>query len=1500
MGQAADHNNISPTSDVRSGLVGYSNESQLLVGGVDCRGLIDTGSMITTLADSFYKEHLQHVTPLLPLVDILDIDVAGGYKLPYYGYIATDISFPVKCGIEDARCVVLMLVVPDTSYNKNVPVLVGTNVLRTMKNRVAAEHSSQLPQAWQVAFQWLMDRDGDRTDEVRCNSIQVNPTVYSAKALVIPGDSCAIVPGIVKGLGQKHKFTMVTEECESPLPGSILVAPCVVSSVSTDNTVCIKIQNLASKQVTIPPGSPLCMLHQVKDIIPIDNLSNSRLDASSKEFLEMFDLTEAQKLLTPSDFGTFNQLLLDWKHVFSLGEFDLGRTSLIKHEINLTNDRPIKQRHHKIPPAMFEEVRMHLRDMLDAGIIRESKSPWASPLVVVRKKDNSLRVCIDMRAINNLTIRDAYYMPRMEESMDALAGAEYFSSLDLKSGYWQVELEEAHKERTAFTAGSLGLFECNTMPFGVTNGCATFQRLMEKVMDGLQPSQCLIFLDDLLLHSKTVGEHLERLKNVFQRLSEAGLKLNAKKSQFFRKSVKFLGHIVSSEGLEVDQDKISALKNWPVPKNVRQLRQFLGFSSFYRRYVRDYGKIAKPLSDLLADPPNIKQKVGKWSKRNARKKNKYRRIGWAWKEEQQSAFEEIIRLLCSAPVLAFADYNLPFILHTDASRQGLGAVLYQVQNGVQRVIAYASRGLRAAERNYPAHKLEYLALKWAVTEKFHEYLYGHRFEVRTDNNPLTYVLTSAKLDAAGHRWLAELSTYNFSISYRAGRLNIDADALSRIPGLQEDDPDGRNHVTPEGVEAIIHSHMHQVPFVQSIGIGVGALAATELNISGEMMATPVDVAAIQAKDPCITEVIKWLKKKRQPNLNDLRTAKLETRKLLKEIKSLTLENNILYRNRTVEGKHERQIVLPKASRTEVLTTLHDEMGHMGRERTLDLVRSRFFWPGMVTDIGRYVATCPRCLRRKAGMLPERAPLVSITSTEPMELLCIDYLSLEPSRGFSSVLVITDHFTKFTQAIPTRNQSAKTTAKILFDNFMLHYGVPARIHSDQGRSFDCKVIHELCILLGVEKTRTTPYHPQGNGCTERFNRTLLNMLGTLPEDKRSKWPDHISRIVHAYNCTKHESTGFSPFELMFGRNPRLPIDVLYGIERQKETLTYIQYIEDLRSSLELAFRQATRHLQAAKQKQEHYYNRKVRGTSLQEGDLVLVRKLGTHLFDKLADKWEEPVYKVVRKPYKDLPVFQVRPVDGGRLRTLHRNLLLPIQTRMEDEDVIDHGEPTGRQTTNVVDEHPVDDTDEEQTVVGLLPQQQQPTGLVVDHQGSHTGVISSAEEEDLTVVSDDEMPDVQVVQGSTLPVDETGHQHLDTSEAGITDLDNYVADLEELSVSNTETLDQVGDRTAVSNDGENTSVEGTEEAHVEEQIAPPPLVSTAPKPAPRPAPRRSERIKRKPKWQTSGDWQVSQATVECKPEWVNRGEYLVHFLQACPVDVINKPEILNTVLNFIKP
>ncbi len=1203
--------NVSSQNSQQCQLVGDSNEVDILANGHECTALLDTGSMITTVCEDFYERILKKDCEMQSLDTILTIQSAGGHDLPYHGVV--EVPIKASANEESEDFVVPVLVVGDTAYNKEVPFIIGTNVISAIQKVPSS-------QAWKVAVESLR----------QCNQ-HVSCNVYSVGRVVIPANQKVVISARV-GIPQENQHCII--ESSEFLPGGLMM-PTTLVEMRKDGKVKLQIVNFSNKDIEIPRRQNIgeCELVTVLS----SSVTVNHEDTNTPMVKPEFDLSNSE--LTEPQIAAAKELLDNWNEVFATSPTELGEAEAVKHNICLTDNTPFRDRHRRVPPAQYDEVRKHLEEMIACGAIRHSKSPWSSNVVLARKKDGALRLCIDFRKLNHRTVRDGYQLPRVDETFDKMYGAQWFSSLDLQSGYWQVEMREEDKAKTAFRVGDLGFYECNRMPFGLTNAPATFQRLMEQTLQNLP--NVIVFIDDIVIFSASFEEHLEKLDKVFDRLKKAGLKLKPKKCHLFKHKVKYLGHVISEQGIETDPAKTDVICTWPVPKTTHELRKALGFFGYYRRFIQGYSQLVKPLYDLLKGP-------------NSKRENKSTKIELS--ETAIQAFTDIKAKLTQPPILAYANFNEPFELHTDASQAGLGAVLYQKQEGKLRVIAYASRGLKTAEHNYSAHRLEFLALKWAVTEKFHDYLYGQDFVVYTDNNPLSYVLTSAKLDSAGARWLSELSQYQFSIKYRPGKNNTDADVLSRIH-----EPPDEQVINQDSVQAVCSSAVNTGGFVEILSMSQSVIDSIEDEDDDSLdHLTWRDWKKKQCKDPVINRIIQLKQANKRIKDADIRLNPMDMKIYSRQWEKLCLRRGVLYREREYQGNTVYQLVLPTNDRQNALTGLHENAGHFGQDRTLEMVRLRFFWPKMADDVTAKVKNCERCIRRKMTV-PDRAPLVSVKTTQPMELVAMDYLTVEPSKGnIENILVITDHFSKFSQAIPTKNQTSKTTAQALI-KFFLDFGFPHRLHADQGRNFESDVIKELCHLGGIDKTRTTPYHPMGNGQCERFNRTLMDMLGTLSAEEKSNWKDHIHALVHAYNATKHESTGYSPFYLMFGRHPRLPIDVAMGVEpAERQIQRGVSYVKDLRQRLERAYELARKHMEEKSEKRKELYDKRVRGAKVEVGDRVLLRNVGLKGRHKLANRWSDEIYYVIDQPNLDIPVFIIKKEGRSRVtRTIHRNLLLPI-------------------------------------------------------------------------------------------------------------------------------------------------------------------------------------------------------------------------------------------------
>ena len=455
----------------------------------------------------------------------------------------------------------------------------------------------------------------------------------------------------------------------------------------------------------------------------------------------------------------FLQLINDSADICATSQMDIGRTSILKHEINTGNNTPVAKQAYRANPVKRQFIEQEIEDMERRGIIRKSKSPWASPVVVVDKKDNTKRFCVDYRKLNKITKIDRYPLPRIDDLLETFRTANWFTTLDLASGYWQVEMNESDKEKTAFITHK-GLYEFNVMPFGLCNAPGTFQRLMNYVLQEFLGKFVAVYLDDIIIYSKTFEQHIDHIGQVFRALRKAILKIKLKKGYFCFPNLAFLGHIMGRNGISPDPTKVEKIKSFPEPQNLKELRGALGLFSYYRKFVKNFSNIAKPMLMLLKkDTPFI------------------------WTEKQQEAFNFLKKCLMEAPILQYPDFEKPFVLYTDSSGTGLGAVLSQIDDEKrERVIAYASRSLNKAECNYGITDQECLAVVWAI-KHFEQYLGLLPFKVVTDHSALKFLQTAEIPTGKRARWIMYLQQFNFEIVHRPGKENKNADALSRIPEM---------------------------------------------------------------------------------------------------------------------------------------------------------------------------------------------------------------------------------------------------------------------------------------------------------------------------------------------------------------------------------------------------------------------------------------------------------------------------------------------------------------------------------------------------------------------------------------------------------------------------------------------------------------------------------------------------------------------------------------------
>ena len=1278
--------------------------------GVATKALWDTGSQVSLINEKWRRDHLPH-TMVRDTEEILGAGTIVGKAvnktaIPFTGWV--EVKF--QLGSEEApqpELLVPVLIARDPQVAEEP--IIGYNVIEQLLKRGMEQHpdvtSKNVSTAFsfdckrtEVLMQLIQSTDGDSKDGV----VRVGRT-----RTVIPAGQMKEVKCSVRTGPLPSKQEVLFEPDENPkYPDGLNITEMIISlQEGSWSRVTIPVTNDTGHDITLVPRTVLGQIQRVKTIYPADTrpvqveggstspaeVSEGKESRTSQQREEhggtvalkdesLWDPPVSVAHLTSEQQQKVKQMLREESGAFSKDDKDVGCIPSLELKIRLSDTTPVRRTYTSVPKPLHKEVKEYLEDLLNRGWIKKSRSPYSSPIVCVRKKDGSLRLCVDYRELNQKSIPDRHPIPRVQDMLNSLAGSAWFSVLDQGKAYHQGFLEESSRPLTAFIT-PWGLYEWVRIPFGLSSAPAEFQRSMEECLIGLRDETCQPYLDDNLVHSKTFEDHLSAMQTVLRRYQEHGVKLTAKKCEVFKDRVKFLGKIVSKEGYAMDPAELAPVQvlKERKPETVGELRKLLGFISYYRPYIPDFSRIAKPLYSMLSAKKTPGSKVkGKGTSQGGGKRKKADQLSSrqpiTWTAQHQKVLCQLIEFLVDPPTIGYPDYEKPFILHCDASQDGLGAVLYQRQQGKLVVIGYGSRTLTAPEKNYHLHsgKLEFLAMKWAICERFRDFLYySPAFVVYTDNNPLTYVLTTAKLNATTHRWVAELADFNFSIKYRPGKANGDADGLSRMPLDMEKymrtcSQEVQQEVITSVTQALQLQSQEQEPWMCPVTIATAC--AEEDN---ERVSSPVDeisredLKKAQEKDVVIGKVREYVVKRQWPSLKG-RDRRDDTTVLIREKNRLYVdEDGILHRKAGTRA----QLVLPKQFHQLIYKELHEEMGHLGVERTLNLIRDRFYWPHMQRDVDHYVTKVCSCLKRKRPNKPTRAPLTNVVTTHPFEIVSIDFLHLESCKGgYEYILIVMDHFTRFAQAYACTNKAAKTAAEKIFGDFVLKFGFPSKLHHDQGREFENRLFAKLEDYCGIQGSRTTPYHPQGNGQVERFNRTLLSMLRNLTDEAKSDWKSSLAKVVHAYNCTRCEATGFAPYYLLYGRNPRLPVDIMFGLKPSDQSASHSEYANKWRTRMEEAYRLASKTAQVERNRAKEHYDQRTYGVALQPGCRVLVRNFAERGGPgKLRSYWEEQVHVVTERKHEDSPVYVIRPERGpGRTRVLHRNLLLPCDFLPVDE------------------------------------------------------------------------------------------------------------------------------------------------------------------------------------------------------------------------------------------
>ena len=757
----------------------------------------------------------------------------------------------------------------------------------------------------------------------------------------------------------------------------------------------------------------------------------------------------------------------------------------------------------------------------------------------------------------------------------------------------------------------------------------------------------LIFLDDVLVFSKSEEEHHRHLKLVFDALREANLKLKPKKCRLFQQAVTYLGYKLSADGIAPDDNKLTAVRDWKRPDNVTEVRSFVGFCGYYRRFIKDFAGIAKPLREI--------------TKKNQR---------FVWTPECHNAFEKLKLALIDSSILRHPDYRSPFILDTDASDNSLGAVLSNIVDGVEYPVAFASRVLSPAECRYSTTKREALAVIQAM-KWFKPYIWGTKFVLRTDHASLQWLFRQNN-DGMIFRMLQKLQEFDFQVVHRPGEKHGNADGLSR-----------QCSVTPEVSEEEKLQMFGTCPTASTLADALGHInrvSTAAANVENEAMTIEFqeDTEAFkqtQQEDPTIRFILEWANAAKHPDQCPLMELKAKKSAVIERGEDsvsmwslwdqLELSNGILYRKWHLEGTNKtvKQLVVPEVLREMVLEQMHDSKlsgGHFAFQKTLDRARQRFWWPKMRKDIERKCEHCKVCQARSTSGKKRKAPLQTINVGIRFSKVAADILgpvTKAKNSGAKYILALTDYFTKYVVCVPLASMTAEDVARAIVENWVLKFGAPDCLHTDQGANFCSDLVLEVCKLFGMEKTRTSPFHPQGNGMVERHNRVIADVISKYCADNPNSWDTMVPYLNFVYNTTVHRTTGHTPFSLVFGQECKYPVDLLLP-KAPGAKMPGHEFTEWLEGQFREAHMNARETLGGNQQRQKDYYQKTVFGDELKVGQKVWLFAPHKAKSRKFYLPWDGPfiiVDKVSEVNYKIS-----KENNAAKWQIVHYNRLKPYK------------------------------------------------------------------------------------------------------------------------------------------------------------------------------------------------------------------------------------------------
>lgn len=987
----------------------------------------------------------------------------------------------------------------------------------------------------------------------------------------------------------------------------------------------------------------------------IYTMSNEKGSGNCEKRLKK--LKEYFKKKTPKQFlGKILNLCSRYTDVFALPEDKMTVNNFYKQKLRLKNETAVYAKNYRLPKTQKDEIDKQVKKLLDNELIEPSVSSFNSPLIVVPKKSSNgekkWRMCVDYRMLNKNLIPDKFPLPRIDDILDSLGRAKYFSCLDLFSGFHQIPIEEESREMTAFSTDK-GAYQWKVLPFGLNVAPNSFARMMSLAFAALPPEQAFIYMDDIVVIGCSEDHQLENLEAVFKICRKYNLRLNPEKCEFFRPEVTFLGHSCTEKGILPDNKKLDSIDRYPKPHDKEATKRFTAFANYYRRFIPNFSQTIQPLNSLSR-----------------------KRVEFMWTDECEHAFEAIKWALKSPKLLAYPDFKKEFIVTVDASNMGVGSQLSQMFDGVERPIAFASKSFKNGELNKPIIEKELLAIHFAITT-FRPYLYGTHFTVLSDHAPLVYLYNMKNPASKLTRIRLELEEYDFTIIHIKGKDNVVADALSRIKlsDIKSSFEESETVLVMTRAQTRNLNKNDKMP----IKINENDICKEpKIYEKGENefdKSTPRIKSKLE-KDKYVIRAYQKHKELFAIKITGATGSKIYIGKILRTIQNETVKSNIgtiqwpmndpifevvsinefknvgntLLENLTIHLVSPSMQIKDKNEKSEIFAKYHNDPlygGHVGIKKMYSRIRSKYYWKDMVNEIRNYVMNCERCNVSKHRNHTKVPMMITNTPQKPFDVVIIDTIGPLPKSENGNVYAVTIicDMTKYLVTCAVPDKTAKSIAKAIFENFILIYSPMKEIRTDHGTEYINETISELCKLSRVEHKYSTSYRHETVGSIERnhafFNQYIRSYIETI-----SEWETYLKYFTFLYNTSTHASFNdkFTPFELVFSRKANMPfdlsnkIDPWYNIE---------DYVKESKFRLQSSHLVAQKLLNKIKMTNKTYYDKNAKELNLEVGDKVYIENKPYNKF--------KPVYS---GPFEiksiDEPNVTIFDEKTNKTQLIHKN------------------------------------------------------------------------------------------------------------------------------------------------------------------------------------------------------------------------------------------------------